>query len=136
MGARSKPTTATVEAHIAALDHPLKTDIEALRRLILSTDASVGEEVKWNSPSFHTGEHFATMRLNGREPLQLILHLGAKKARMPDGVIEEPSGLLRWLGPDRACVTFTGPGQVAARADALRAILRQWTGHVPPRNAG
>lgn len=131
MGARSKPAT-TVEAYIAALDHPLRPDIEALRRLILSIDASVGEEVKWNSPSFHAGEHFATMRLNGREPLQLILHLGAKKACMPDGAIEDASGLLRWLGPDRACVTFIAPGQVQAREDALRAILQQWIRHVPP----
>ena len=101
--------------------------------MVRSAAESIGEELKWNAPSFHAGEHFATMRLNGKPPLQLILHLGAKKSAMPAGAIDDPEGLLRWLGPDRACVGFAGPGAVAARADALRAILRQWLPHVPAR---
>lgn len=136
MATRQRPAAVSVEAFIAALDHPLKADIDALRELILSTDARIGEAVKWNAPSFHAGEHFATMRLNGREPLQLILHLGPKKSALPPGTIADPTGLLRWLGPDRACVNFAMPGEVQARGDALRAILRQWIGHVPARGAG
>jgi hypothetical protein len=133
MAARSSKSAPTVDAFLSELEHPLCDDIEALRRLVLSAGEDVGEEVKWNAPSFFRGEHFATMRLNGKVPLQLILHLGAKKSALPPGAIDDPARLLAWLGPDRACVDFAGPGVVAARAEALLAILRQWVRHVPAR---
>jgi hypothetical protein len=133
VAARPSKPAPTVDAFLSGLEHPLRDDIEALRRLVLSAGEDVGEEVKWNAPSFFTGEHFATMRLNGKVPLQLILHLGAKKSALPPGAIDDPDRLLTWLGPDRACVDFAGPGVLAARAEALLAILRQWLRHVPAR---
>lgn len=136
MGARKVKSTQSVDELLAGLDHPLRMDIEELRTLVLSTSDSIGEEVKWNSPSFYTGEHFATMRLHGKVPLQLILHLGAKKAALPSGAIQDPDRLLQWLGPDRACIDFSVPGDVGRRTDALRAILHQWVQHVPARAAG
>ncbi|MBX9403869.1 DUF1801 domain-containing protein [Lysobacter sp. BMK333-48F3] len=129
---KPKPA-ASVDAFVAALAPPLQPEVEALRRTIRSLGPGIGEEIKWNAPSFHAGEHFATLRLNGKVPLQLILHLGAKKSLMPPDAIDDPAGLLQWLGPDRACVSFTRPGEVDAQADALKAILRQWLQHVPAR---
>jgi hypothetical protein len=39
------------------LKHPLADVVEALRRIILSTDREIGEEVKWNAPTFfYAGE--------------------------------------------------------------------------------
>ncbi|MGN7724866.1 DUF1801 domain-containing protein [Luteimonas sp. 22616] len=136
MGSRRTRSAPSVDQFLAELDHPLKSDIETLRQIILSTAEGVGEEVKWNAPSFHTGEHFATMRLNGKEPLQLILHLGARKSQLPPGAIQDPAGMLTWLGPDRACINFSGPGVVSNRAGALAEILCQWVQHVPKRPAG
>ncbi len=128
---RGNTGTAAVEAYLAGLDHPRLDDIRALRRLILETDPAIGEAIKWNAPSFHLGEHFATMRLNGKPPLQLILHLGAKNRQpLPAGAIADPAGLLKWLGPDRACIDFAEPGSVEAWRDRLQAILRQWMVHV------
>jgi hypothetical protein len=129
-----KPTPDTprdVDELLAKLGHPLQADIAELRQLIRSAAEGVGEAVKWNSPSFHRGEYFATLRLNGKVPIQLILHPGARKAAAPVGTIDDPVGLLDWLGPDRACVSFTEPGQVRRRADALRAVLGQWIRSLP-----
>ncbi len=78
MGTRKVKSTQTVDALLAGLEHPRLADIEELRGVVLSASDGIGEEVKWNSPSFHTGGHFATMRLYGKVPVQLILHLGAK----------------------------------------------------------
>jgi hypothetical protein len=136
LGIRKVKSTQTVDELLAGLEHPLRADIEELRGVVRSASDGIGEEVKWNSPSFHTGEHFATMRLHGKVPLQLILHLGAKKAVPDPGAVQDPEGLLRWLGPDRACIDFMAPGEVGRRADALKAILRQWVRHVPVRAAG
>jgi hypothetical protein len=50
-----------VETFLGALDHPRKPEIVALRRIILGVDSSIREDIKWNAPSFHTTEHFATV---------------------------------------------------------------------------
>lgn len=72
------------------------------------------------------------MRIHGKVPLQLILHLGAKsKATIPRDAIADPSGLLQWLGPDRACIGFGKAGEVAARTRNLKAVLGQWVKFVP-----
>lgn len=136
MAIRKSSSAPTVAQYIAGLPEPLRAEVEALRRVILSAADGIGEEVKWNAPSFHAGEHFATMRLRGKVPLQLILHLGARKSAIPRDAIQDPSSLLKWLGPDRACVDFAQPGAVAAAAGAIQAIVRQWVLHVPTRAAG
>src|SRR5690554_2328929 len=101
---KRKPAT-TVQTFIAELDHPLKSDIAALREILLAADASISEEIKWNAPSFQTSEHFATIHHRARDSLQLILHLGARsKSVIPPEAIEDPHKLLKWLDPDRASV--------------------------------
>ena len=127
----SKNESQNVEMYVAKLQHPLLDDVIELWKLILQADHSIGESIKWNAPSFYTTEHFATMRFSGKPPLQLILHLGAKKQTMPADAIADPGGLLTWLGPDRASVNFPTAGSVAAKRSQLTAILKQWIRHVP-----
>ncbi len=127
----SNKESQSVETYVANLQHPLLDDVIELRKLILQADRSIGESIKWNAPSFYTTEHFATMRFSSKLPLQLILHLGAKKQTMPADAIADPGGLLTWLGPDRASVSFPAAGSVAAKRSQLTAILKQWIRHVP-----
>ena len=45
-----------VDAYMQALRHPRAEVAAALRRLILKTDPAIGEEIKWNAPTFlYTG---------------------------------------------------------------------------------
>lgn len=136
MGSRKSPLADSVADYISGLEPPLREDVEALRRAILASARGIGEEIKWNAPSFFTGEHFATMRLNGKVPLQLILHLGVRKSSIARDSIEDPDGLLQWLGPDRACISFPAYGTVATRIASVQHIVRQWVQHVPARVAG
>jgi hypothetical protein len=136
MGTRRSPSADSVADYIAGLTPPLREEVETLRRAILAAADGIKEEIKWNAPSFFTGEHFATMRLNGKVPLQLILHLGAKKSFIARDAIEDPDGLLQWLGPDRACISFPAPGSVAARVAWVQNVVSQWVQHVPARVAG
>lgn len=120
-----------VDTFMAALDHPLKPEIEAVRALILGLDPAIGEGIKWKAPTFRTTNDFATVNLRSHDSLQLILHLGAKVRpdfRKPD--INDPAGLLKWLGKDR-CVASLGAGDAwRANAPAFEAVLRQWITHV------
>lgn len=130
--ARSADTTQAVDAFMAALEHPRKADLEALRALVLAVDPSIAEGIKWNAPSFRTTEYFATTNLRGATGLRMILHLGAKARAMPPGglVIDDPEGLLKWLAKDRAMIEFRDGGDLRARQTALRQLLGQWISYV------
>ncbi|HEU4324177.1 MAG TPA: DUF1801 domain-containing protein [Roseiflexaceae bacterium] len=129
---RSASAPESVESLLETLDHPHKPAILALRRIILQTDPRIGEEVKWNAPSFHTTEHFATFHLRAKEGVQVVLHLGAKvRDTATSGIaVADPQGLLEWRSGDRATVTFRDLADVEARGAAFAAIIRQWITHV------
>lgn len=141
--AKSKPAAAkekesrtdpAVEAYLAALKHPLKPELEALRQLILGVSPAIREGIKWNSPSFRTTDWFATINTHGKNQLRLILHTGAKvKAATKDGfAIPDPTGLLTWLAPDRAMVGFVGTDDFSSKSKALNTILKAWVKAMPP----
>ena len=71
-------TTEAVSAYMAALEHPHKALVEALRRAVLGADPAIAEGIKWNAPSFRTHEYFATTHLRTKDGVGLILHLGAR----------------------------------------------------------
>lgn len=117
-----------VVAFLAALDHPRKADIEAVRALLLDASPTIREGVKWNAPSFRTTEFFATFHLRARDRVQLVFHRGAKaREAVPGGVpIPDPDGLVAWLGTDRCMVTLGSGAEIQARAPAFQAIVREW----------
>lgn len=125
--ARAAPTL-SIEDFLAALDHPHKAAILALRQLILRAAPGITEHVKWNAPSFRTTEDFATFHLRAKTGVQLVLHLGA--APRPDsparGAIDDPDGLLTWKSADRAILAFADHAAVVAQREAVQALLRQW----------
>jgi hypothetical protein len=135
---RSKPESGAdagatpVDTFIADLQHPAKSELIALRQIILGVDSAITEGIKWNAPSFRTRDDFATFHLREKQGLALILHFGAKKnAITQTGVaIADPAGLLQWLGKDRAIVRFADLAEVASRREALVALLREWIRHV------
>jgi hypothetical protein len=125
-------STAAVDELMNGLVHPQKATIEALREVMLSTDPSMREGVKWNAPSFRTGEYFATVHLRAKAGVVVILHFGAKAREVAAGkaTIADPDGLLTWLAKDRASVTFADGVDLARKRGAFAAILRQWIAHV------
>jgi hypothetical protein len=119
-----------VVTFLRALDHPLKPEIEAVRKIILGVSPTIREGLKWNAPSFRTTEYFATLNLReGR--VWLILHLGAKlKDNTKDLQIADPAGLLKWLARDRCLVTFADARDIQAKQAALEGIVRAWIGQL------
>lgn len=130
----SKPASAPsdVDAFLAALDHPFKPEILAVREILLGADPGVSEEIKWNAPSFRTTEHFATFQLRAKDGVQVILHFGAKKRDRPSprAAIADPEGLLQWLGDDRASVKLRDEAEIDARRAAFTALIREWIAHL------
>lgn len=124
--ASSKPVT--VPTFLAALSHARKPEIEDLRSLILSADDAIGEQVKWNAPSFgFDGNDRITFRLQPRDRIELIFHRGPGKRPASDAfTFPDPSGLLKWLAPDRAMIAFASAAEIAERRAALITLIRAW----------
>jgi hypothetical protein len=94
-GSSPKATDTSVDAFLAALEHPHKKGVQALRQAILGVDPRIREEVKWNAPSFCLENHFATFRLHPGSIFQLILHTGAKAKGHPKRLHRTPASGLR-----------------------------------------
>lgn len=117
-----------VTTFLKSLKHPLLKEIEALRTLILKTDPTIGENIKWNGPNFyHQGIDKITLRIHPPPQLQLILHRGAKVLVQPNGkLIEDNSGMLVWKGNDRAVITFKDMKEIKAKEIQLKEIITKW----------
>ena len=87
-----------VDAYIDKLKHPLVPVVKALRKSILSTDKEIGEEIKWNAPTFffagemkpsHPKEYkryIVVFNLYKKNCIRLVFPSGAK--------VKDTSGLL------------------------------------------
>ncbi|MET0519598.1 MAG: DUF1801 domain-containing protein [Burkholderiaceae bacterium] len=128
--AAAADTTAAVDAFMAALEHPFKAEVQALREIIVGADPMIAEGIKWNAPSFRTHEYFLTTHLRAKGGVGLIFHLGARPREQQYITVDDPTGLLHWLARDRAVALFTGPDDVAARRPALEALLRAWIAQI------
>lgn len=116
---------------MATLEHPLKAEINALRKLIRAADKRIQESIKWNAPSFYITEHFATLKLYPAKTVQVVLHLGVKvKSNRRALKIDDPAGLIKWAAQDRGVITFASVAEIQANKTAFAKILKQWITHL------
>lgn len=113
---------------MAALEHPFKDLVQAIRMSILAVDPGIAEGVKWNAPSYRTSEYFATTNLREKKGVGMILHLGAKvRAVDPGGLaIDDPDTLLKWLAKDRAQIVFSSMEDFFGKRARFESIVRSW----------
>ena len=120
-----------VDAYMAKLKHPRADVMAALRRVILDADREIGEEVKWNAPTFfYAGEMKATdpkeyrrylvvSNLYQNDCIRLVFPSGAR--------VKDTSGLLEGDYKDgRRLASFRSVAQVKEKEKALREVIRRW----------
>ncbi len=128
----SKKTKLTGEQAVTLFleqtDHPLKSEMIVLRKIILASDPDITEHIKWNAPSFCShGEDRFTFKLNSPQAIDIVFHCGAKVKVMPEKrLIEDPDRLLKWITNDRAVATFTNMNDIQTKEFALRALIKEW----------
>lgn len=117
-----------VPTFLATLAHARKDEILALRALLLAAVPTLTEHVKWNAPSFlHDGVDRLTFRLQPGDRLELILHRGAKvRADAASFTFVDPTGLVRWLAPDRGVVVITDAVDLDRKRDTLTQLAQAW----------
>ena len=124
------PYEEQVTAHIAKLDPEFGIIIEAIRKIILSTDKEVGERIKWNNPSFYyTGEMkpFDPKEYK-REIVVFNLYKGKIMLVFPSGAkVKDKSGLLEGDYKDGRRITiFKDMKDVRAKEKALQTVIKEW----------
>ncbi len=111
---------------MAALDHPRRDDINALRAFVAQASPLAREGIKWNAPSYGLpgGDDCLTFRLNPPPILQIVLHRGARAAAIHID-FDDPQGLIIWKAADRGVIDFSVVGLDGNR-DALVDIFQRW----------
>ena len=120
-----------VDAYMRGLTNPLAKVVEALRKIILSTDREIGEEIKWNAPFFfYSGEmkpfnpkeykrHIAGFNLYQKDCIRLIFLSGAR--------VNDKSGLLEGDYADgRRLALFHNMEEVISKKTRLQSAIREW----------
>jgi hypothetical protein len=120
---------AQVAEFIQTTSHPLKPAVEQVRDIILSVDKAITEHIKWNAPSFcFDGDDRITFNLSKNDRILLIFHRGAKvkDSKNQEPLIEDTTGLLEWLAPDRAVIKFQSIEDVADKKAAFKKVVKLW----------
>lgn len=115
--------------YLNKLQHPLKSEIEAVRKLILSANTQLTEQIKWNAPSFcFDGDDRITFNLHGKDAFQLVFHCGvkAKNKKLKGRLPEDYAGLLEWASDDRAIMKLGNMQDVKAKQEALVKTVKDW----------
>lgn len=120
--------TEEVSQFLDELEHPLKKEIEQIRKIVLSADKRLTENIKWNAPNFcFEGDDRITTRIHPPKQIQLIFHRGAKVQQLPtDKLITDDSGILTWKTNDRAVATFTSMTDIKSKSKYITEIIHKW----------
>jgi hypothetical protein len=108
-----------VEQYMAALDHPMKAEIETLRGIIRGASPKLSERIKWNAPSYFYGEDIVTFGPPARKTDEILLVFHHPS------VVDIASGMLEGNYKDRRLATFKSMAEVEASREELVGILGQ-----------
>lgn len=120
----------TVNEYMAALKHPLHDVAEALRKLILSVDKTIGEGIAWNAPVFfYTGKmeafdpkeyrrYIVGFNFFKKDELRIIFLHGADAT--------DKTGILQGDYKDgRRLVSFTSLADLKTKEKAVKDIVKE-----------
>jgi hypothetical protein len=120
----------TVDAFLEDMENSTLAQVNKLRKIIMSTEDSLIENIKWNAPNYvFNGEDRITFNLadkNGR--VRLILHMGAtkKEDKKAKPVLADDSSLVEWNSNIRGTITFAGLDDIQAKQVQLTRLVQKW----------
>jgi len=119
-------STKKVDEFLEKLKHPLKTEMEAVRKVICEASPKIVEDVKWGGPSFDFKEPMATFNPRITAYVAIIFHKGELLSK---------SELLEPAPKGKAYVKFHSMAEVLKHKAALQKIVREWIKIMEARNS-
>ena len=106
----------------------LRVEIDYLRNIIMCTDISLSESIKWNGPNYSiNGEDRITIRINSPKQIQIIFHRGAKVQEQPqEKIINDKYKFLIWKENDRAIASFKNLDEIQENSMLIQEITVKW----------
>ena len=108
----------SVDAFMQNLDHPLKAELEALRKIIRGASSEITEQIKWNAPSYsYRGEYLVTFNLRDTKRIHLVFHnpmIATIKSELLEGDYQ-----------DRRMTYFADMKDIKAKKAELVNVLKQ-----------
>ncbi len=122
--------TDQVTQHIKKLEPAVGKIIEAIRKIILSTDKEISEHIKWNNPSFYYKGEMKPFdpKEYKRDLIVMNLHKGRIMLVFPSGAkVKDTTGFLTGDFKDgRRIVIFTDMKDVKAKEKTLQKVIKDW----------
>lgn len=108
-----------VSEYLAALNHPLKPEIEALRQIIRQSNPKLNERIKWNAPSYYYQDDIVTFgpMVRNLDQILLVFH--------HPSIVRISEAILQGTFKDRRLVTFTNMEEIVQHQDTLVRIMNQ-----------
>lgn len=106
-----------VELYMKKLVHPLKAEIEALRKIIRNSNTNISERIKWNAPSYYAKEDLVTFNHRDQKRVHLVFH--------HKEIVNVKSGLLEGDYKDRRMMYFNDMKDVKAKKGELENIMNK-----------
>lgn len=110
--------TAGVNAQMKQLDHPFKSEVEVVRKMIKAVHPNITEQWKWNAPSFSYKGYMVTFNLWEKERVHLVFHNGA--------ILNDQGGFLQGNYPDRRMAYFESKKDIKEKQAVLESVIREW----------
>lgn len=110
--------TAKVDAFMATLEHPLKAEMEAVRKIMMKAAKGLNEDIKWGGPSFHYKEDMATFNPKIMKYVAVIFHKGSLIPRTSDFFEEATKG--------KVYAKFYNMDEVKTHKAALEQMVQHW----------
>ncbi len=106
----------SVDDYMAALMHPFKAEVQALRDIIKGVDPRITEQIKWNAPSYRFTDYICTFHLHATQHVHLVFHNPA--------IASIPSPILEGDYVDRRMAYFKSMEDVHAKRAELEHVVR------------
>lgn len=106
-----------VNSYMLKLKHPLKDEIESVRKIIMSSDNRIKERIKWNAPSYYCIEDMVTFNLRNQMSVHIVFH-------HPE-IVKIKSPLLLGDYKDRRTTYFKNMKEIRSNKKALQSIIKE-----------
>lgn len=123
-------TYKTVDEFLDDQNEDKRAQIHALRKIILASEPSLTENIKWNAPNYVFGgeDRITFNTVNKEGSVKLILHMGASKKedKKSEPIMNDDSGLIIWNSNIRGTLTFTDINDINTQQNKVGAIVEKW----------
>ena len=99
------------------LEHPLKDEIDAVRKIIKDSNKEIQEHIKWNAPSYYTSADIVTFNHRATKHVHLVFH--------HPSIVKIKSALLEGDYKDRRMLYLPDMKAVKANKKELQRIINE-----------